>query len=227
MTEALKEQAAERALDLVADGMVLGLGTGSTARYVVLGLARRVREGLLRGVISVPTSEATAALAREHGLTLAALDHRPTLDLAIDGADEIDPRLNLIKGLGGALLREKVVESAAQRFVVVADSRKLVRRLGEQSPVPVEVIPFALVPVERRLAGLGTTPVLRRTADHVPFQTDQGNYILDCRCGPIDDPAALGAAIRSIPGVVEHGLFLSMATAAFVAAPEGVRVIQR
>lgn len=227
MTEALKEQAAERALDLVADGMVLGLGTGSTARYVVLGLARRVREGRLRGVVGVPTSEATAALAHEHGLALATLEQQPALDLAIDGADEIDPQLNLIKGLGGALLREKVVETAARRFAVVADASKLVTRLGERAPVPVEVIPFALAPVRRQLTALGAAPTLRQTADGRPFQTDQGNLILDCRFGPIGDPASLGAAIRGVPGVVEHGLFLGMATSAFVAAPEGVRVLQR
>ncbi|GAB4215015.1 MAG: ribose-5-phosphate isomerase RpiA [Roseiflexaceae bacterium] len=226
MTEALKEQAAERALDLVADGMVLGLGTGSTARYVVLGLGRRLREGRLRDIVGVPTSEATAALAREQGVPLATLEQQPALDLAIDGADEIDPQLHLIKGLGGALLREKVVASVARRFVVVADRSKLVAHLGERAPLPVEVVAFALAPVQRRLTELGAMPVLRRAADGSPYHTDQGNPILDCRFARIDDPAALDRAVRAIPGVVEHGLFLGLASSAFVAGDHGVELLE-
>ncbi|HEU4326896.1 MAG TPA: ribose-5-phosphate isomerase RpiA [Roseiflexaceae bacterium] len=226
MTEALKEQAAERALDLVADGMVLGLGTGSTARYVVLGLGRRLREGRLRDIVGVPTSEATAALAREQGVPLATLEQQPALDLAIDGADEIDPQLNLIKGLGGALLREKVVVASSRRFAVVADRSKLVTRLGERAPVPVEVVAFALAPVRRRLVDLGATPALRRAPDGSTYQTDQGNPILDCRFDRIDDPAALDQALHAIPGVVEHGLFLGVASAAFVAGDGGIEVLE-
>ncbi len=226
MTEALKEQAAERALDLVADGMILGLGTGSTARYVVLGLGRRLREGRLRDIIGVPTSEATAALAHEQGVPLTTLERQPALDLALDGADEIDPQLNLIKGLGGALLREKVVVCSSRRFAVVADRSKLVTRLGERAPVPIEVVAFALAPVRRRLEDLGAVPALRRAADGSPVQTDQGNPLLDCRFERIDDPAALDRAIRAIPGVVEHGLFLGVASAAFVAGDHGVEVLE-
>lgn len=225
MTEALKEQAAERALDLVADGMVLGLGTGSTARYVVLGLGRRLREGQLRTIVGVPTSEATAALARQQGVPLATLDQQPALDLAIDGADEIDPQLNLIKGLGGALLREKVVVSSARRFAVVADRSKLVDCLGQRAPLPVEVVAFALAPVRRRLVDLGAEPVLRHTADGSVVHTDQGHPILDCRFARIDDPVALDRAVRAIPGVVEHGLFLGLASVAFVAGDHGVEVL--
>lgn len=224
--EQYKQQAAEHALAEVRSGMHVGLGTGSTARYVLEGLAARLRDGRLQHVVGVPTSEATAAKARELGIPLTSLDAQPTLDLAIDGADEIDPRLNLIKGLGGALLREKIIAWASQRFIVVADSSKLVAVLGEHAPLPVEVLMFGLRPVERQLRALGCEPALRRLSDSTPFQTDQGNVILDCRFPTIAEPGTIGAAIHAIPGVVEHGLFIGMAAAAYVAGPQGVTEIR-
>jgi ribose 5-phosphate isomerase A len=224
--DALKRQAAVRAVDFVQSGMALGLGSGSTLRFVLLELGARLADGRLRDVVGVPTSEATAALARELRIPLATLEERPALDLNLDGADEIDPRLNLIKGLGGALLREKVVASAARQFVVVADGSKLVERLGSRAPLPVEVIPFAQAPVSRKLEALGASPKLRKLATGAPLITDEGNVILDCATGPIDDPAALDVALRRIPGVVEHGLFLQMASQAVVAEAGGVRVVR-
>ncbi|KAB8141430.1 ribose-5-phosphate isomerase RpiA [Chloroflexia bacterium SDU3-3] len=225
--EPFKQQAAERALDGVESGMRLGLGTGSTARYVVEGLAARLRDGRLRDIVGVPTSEATAKLAGSLGIPLATLDQQHELDLVIDGADEIDPQLNLIKGLGGALLREKIVASVGQRFCIVADTSKVVGRLGEHTPVPVEVISFGMRPVEQRLRALGCAPVLRRNASGLPFITDEGNSILDCRFEQIDDPERLDADIHAIPGVVEHGLFIGMASVAFAAGLDGVTRLQR
>jgi ribose 5-phosphate isomerase A len=178
-------------------------------------------------VVGVPTSEMTRALAERLGVPLTTLDETPELDVALDGADEIAPGLQLVKGLGGALLREKIVAAAARRFVVVADASKRVERLGERAPVPVEVIAFALEPCRRRLAALGCEPALRASPDGSPFTTDEGNRILDCRFGPIDAPEPLAAAIRAIPGVVEHGLFLGFAEAAYVAEPGHVEVLSR
>ena len=223
-----KRAAAERAVaDEVRSGMAVGLGTGSTASPAVEAIGRLLAEGALRDVRGVPTSEATAALARRVGVPLTTLDETPELDVALDGADEIAPGLQLVKGLGGALLREKIVAAAARRFVVVADASKRVERLGERAPVPVEVIAFALEPCRRRLAALGCEPELRTGADGAPFTTDEGNRILDCRFGPIDAPEPLAAAIRAIPGVVEHGLFLGFAAAAYVAGPGHVEVLSR
>ncbi len=225
--EELKRQAAEAALDRVRSGMVLGLGTGSTAKHVLYGLAERLRDGRLREIVGVPTSEATAALGRQLGIAIVTLDERPQLDLAIDGADEIDPQLNLIKGLGGAMLREKIVESSAAEFVVIADESKLVAQLGTRAPLPVEVIEFGIALATRRLADLGATPALRRRADGAPVRTDEGNLILDCAFAGIADARALNTAARAIPGVVEHGLFIDLATAAIIAGPGGIATIVR
>ena len=220
-----KQQAAEHVLDYVQSGMALGLGTGSTAKHVLRGLAARLSDGRLRDIVGVPTSEEIATLARELGIPLVTLAERPRLDLALDGADEIDPALNAIKGLGGALLREKIVAASADRFILVGDETKLVPRLGTRSPLPVEVIRFGLPLCERRLAALGCVPTLRRAAGGDPFRTDEGNLILDCRFETIDDAPALAAAISAIPGVVEHGLFLGMAERAVVGGAGGVRTI--
>jgi ribose 5-phosphate isomerase A len=224
-TEQHKRAAAERALDEVQSGMALGLGSGSTAAEMVRGLAARLADERLARIVGVPTSERTAQLARELGVPLTTLAEHPQLDLAIDGADEIDPALRLIKGLGGALLREKIVVASAARFVVIADESKLVTRLGERAPLPVEVLHFAQPLCERRLAALGATPALRHTSDGAPFRTDEGNVILDCRFDSIDDPATLAAQIAAIPGVVGHGLFVGMAEMAIVAGTAGVRVL--
>ena len=222
-----KQQAAEHALTYIQSGMALGLGTGSTAKHVLRGLAARLRDGRLHDIVGVPTSEGIAALARELGIPLVTLAERPRLDLAIDGADEIDPHLNAIKGLGGALLREKIVAASAERFAIVGDETKLVPRLGTHASLPVEVISFGLPLCERRLAALGCVLALRRAAGGDPFCTDEGNVILDCRFDAIDDAPALAAAIAAIPGVVGHGLFLGMAAFALVAGAGGVRTIMR
>ncbi|UCC86662.1 MAG: ribose 5-phosphate isomerase A [Anaerolineales bacterium] len=222
----LKRMAAERAVDLVQNGMILGLGHGSTAKYAVDIIGERVKSGVLQRIVGVPTSEHTAAQARALGIPLATLAEHPVLDLAIDGADEVDPDLNLIKGLGGALLREKIVESAAQRFVVVVDESKLVRRLGTRGPLPVEVTQFAWEAHAGWLKSLGCRAELRRAADGVPFVTDNNNYIIHCAFPEgISDPVALARALIQRPGILEHGLFLGMATEVVVAGADGVRVI--
>ncbi len=222
---ALKREAAEAAIDAeVRSGMTLGLGTGSTAAYLLDGLGERLADRALDGIVGVPTSEATAARCRELGIPLATLEQRPRLDLAIDGADEISPTLDLIKGLGGAHLREKVVAASAVRFVIVADDSKLVARLGERAPLPVEVIPFAYPLCERLLTAAGWAPQLRGGARQ-PFVTDEGNHIADCRRDHWSDLVRLAAELDAMPGVVAHGLFLGMAAAAYVATPDGVRVV--
>ena len=216
-----KRRAAERSLDFVENGMTLGLGTGSTAAHMVVLLGARVRDGL--DVRGVPTSEATRRLAEEHGVPLTDLATVSCLDLTIDGADEFDPDLNLIKGGGGALLREKIVASLSDRMIVIADPTKQVERLGAFA-LPVEVVPFAAAALKPRLERFGCTATLR-SRDGAPFVTDEGNHILDCAFGTITDPPALAAEIGAIPGVVEHGLFIGMAERAIVGGPDGVEEI--
>lgn len=218
-----KQQSAERALHYIESGMRLGLGTGSTANFLLYGLAERLRDGRLHDIAGVPTSEATATLARSLGIPLLSLAEAPQLDIAVDGADEIDPALNLIKGLGAALLREKIVAASATRFFVIGSATKRVAILGERTPLPVEVIAFAIPLCERRLAELGGQPTLRRAADGSPLRTDEGHVILDCRFPLITEPTVLNTAIRAIPGVVEHGLFVGMVERAIVAGPDGVQ----
>jgi ribose 5-phosphate isomerase A len=225
--EGFKRQAAEHALRYIQSGMTLGLGTGSTATHMLRVLAEALRDGRLRDIVGVPTSDAIGALATQLGVPISTLDERPRLDLALDGADEIDPSLNLIKGLGGALLREKIVEASADRFIVLADETKLVGQLGTRAPLPVEVVRFGLPLAMRRLADLGGAPVLRRAADGSAFRTDEGNVILDCRFPGIADSAALNAAINAIPSVVEHGLFVGMASVALVGGAAGVATMVR
>jgi ribose 5-phosphate isomerase A len=206
-----KRLAGIEAAALVRSGFVVGLGTGSTAAFAIAELGRRVREEGL-SIRGIPTSFSAAILARDSGIPLAALDDVASIDLAIDGADEIDPGKNLIKGGGAAHTREKVIASAAARFVVVADESKLVARLGEKAPVPVEVIPMAFSPVLRRLRSLGAVPEIRMGhRKDGPVITDQGNFIIDARFARIDDPAALERAINEIPGVLDNGLFIGMA----------------
>jgi len=206
--------------------MRLGLGSGSTAARMLDALGERLASGALADVAGVPTSAATAARCGELGIPLLTLDQVGELDLVIDGADEIDPRLDLIKGLGGAHLREKVVAAATREMVVVADETKIVGRLGERAPLPVEVITFALPVAERLLRGLGWEPELR-VDDGRPFVTDEGNRILHCRREEWVDTEALAADISQVPGVVAHGFFLGFASAAVVATREGVQELRR
>ena len=218
-----KRLVARRAVEFVKDGMVVGLGTGTTATLFIRELAARCRGLKIRCVAS---SDASHELAESLGMSVATLAELPELDVYIDGADEVArvPGLGfgLIKGGGGALLREKIVASAAKSFIVVADSTKLVEVLGK-FPLPVEVVKMALPVVQPRLAALGLNPKLRQAKSGAgPYLTDEGNYILDCACGRIDDPQKTAAAIRAIVGVVEHGLFLGMATLALVAGENGV-----
>ena len=220
----LKRAAALRAIEEVEDGMVVGLGTGSTAAFVVEGLARRVAAGLR--VVGIPTSERTAAHARRLGIPIATFAEHQRLDLTIDGADEVQlGSLDVIKGLGGALLREKIVAAASDRLAIVVDQEKLVERLGEHTPVPVEVTQFGWQVTAIALARLGCTPERRYGAGEQPFVTDGGNFILDCRFGPISDPARVENELARIVGVVESGLFVARSALVFVAAPTGVEVL--
>jgi ribose 5-phosphate isomerase A len=203
-----KRAAAVRAVDLVRPGMVLGLGTGSTAALAVEEIGRRLADGRLRDLVGVPTSEATERQARALGIPLSTLEQHPALDLTIDGADEVDPARRLIKGGGGALLREKIVATASRRLAIVVDRSKLVERLGATFPLPVEVTPFGWTTHVAPIRAMGGEPVLR-TRDGAPYRTDGGNYILDVRfAGGIDDPERVGAELKARVGVVETGLFL-------------------
>lgn len=225
---ALKIEAARAALGYVEDGMRLGIGTGSTSEELVRLLAERVKAGLR--IIGVPTSERTRLLCESLGMRLSTLDETPELDLTIDGADEIDPRLDLIKGGGGALLREKIVAAASSRMIVIADESKFVPVLG-RFPLPIEVNPFGLrateIAVRRAASGLGLEgPATLRMTDGKPFVTDGGHFILDASFGRIPDTIALSEALHAIPGVVEHGLFLGLAKRAIVAGAGGIRTVE-
>jgi len=212
--------AAQRAVAFVQDGMAVGLGTGTTATLFIRELGKRVAAEKLR-IRCIATSDASDKLARSLGIPITTFAETPVLDLNVDGADEVGPSLALIKGGGGAHLREKIVASCATEFVVVADSTKLVPFLG-RFPLPVEVFLFALPLVTRRLDALGLNPVLRHHPDGSLYLTDEHNVILDCHCGTIPEPARTAAEIRAIIGVVEHGLFLNMATVALIAGEDGV-----
>ena len=212
--------AAQRAVQFVQDGMAVGLGTGTTATLFIQELGKRVAAEQLR-IRCIATSDASDRLARSLGIPMTSFHETPVLDLNVDGADEVGPRLALIKGGGGAQLREKIVASAARVFLVVADQSKLVPELGK-FPLPVEVIQLALPLVERRLDALHLHPVLRRQPDGAVYRTDEHNVILDCHCGLISDPDRTAAEVRAIVGVVEHGLFLHMATLALIAGDNGV-----
>jgi ribose 5-phosphate isomerase A len=224
-----KRAAAERALTFVEPGMRLGLGTGSTAAQFVELLGAQVREGLQ--VVAVPTSEATRAQAAALGITLSTLDETPFLDLTVDGTDEFDSELRLIKGGGGALLREKIVATASDQMIVIADHTKKVKQLGA-FPLPVEVVRFGLLATRNMVdamsaeAGCEGEIKVRLDSNGAPFVTDGGNLILDCAFGRIEDPESLDAALKLVPGVVESGLFLGIADAAVVAGPDGVVVLE-
>jgi ribose 5-phosphate isomerase A len=223
MAHAIEKEAAGRAAaKLVLDGQVVGLGTGSTAYFAVVALGERVKAGLK--IAGVPTSNATADLARRVGVPLTTFEEHPVIDITIDGADEFDPHLNLIKGGGGALLREKVVAAASKQMIVVSDSSKAVPVLGK-FPLPVEIIAFAKPVVEKKIASLGATVKLRLKPDGSAYITDNGNQILDCNFGQITDPPALARILSSIPGIVEHGLFIGLAAMALVGRDTEVQKI--
>jgi ribose 5-phosphate isomerase A len=226
----LKRQAAARALTEVRDGMKLGLGTGSTAKHFVELLGERVRAGLT--VTGVPTSEATRADALRCGIALTTLDAIDRLDLTIDGADEVDVALNLIKGGGGALLREKIVAAASDRMIVIADESKWVEALG-RFPLPLEVIPFGLAATQRAMAdafaesGVSGQMVVRKAKEGHVFVTDGGHWIVDAHLGRIEDAPRLAGLLNAIPGVVEHGLFIGLARTVVLAGAQGIRVVER
>jgi ribose 5-phosphate isomerase A len=226
----LKRQAASRALEFVQSGMRLGLGTGSTAKHFVELLGARVQNGL--DVVGVPTSEATRTDALRCGIALTTLDEVDRLDLTVDGADEVDPHLNLIKGGGGALLQEKIVAAASDRMIVIADDSKWVEALG-RFPLPIEVIPFGLGATQRAIGkafadcGVSGQLALRKGRDGHVFVTDGGHWIVDAHLGRIADAPRLAQSLASIPGVVEHGLFIGLASMAMLAGPQGIRIVER
>lgn len=228
--EKSKRAAGRRAVDFVSDGMRLGLGTGSTVAHFLTALGERVREGL--NVVGVPTSERTLKAARDLGIPVSTLDETPELDLVVDGADEFDDQLRLIKGGGGALLREKIVASASRRMIVIADGSKKVAKLG-RFPLPVEISPFGVETIKRNVAeaagraGCAGLLTVRPGADGHPFVTDGGHYILDCAFGAIDDPERLAAELSAVPGVLGHGLFIGMADLVILAAGEIVEEISK
>jgi ribose 5-phosphate isomerase A len=223
----LRQQAASHALTYVRNGMLLGLGTGSTTAHFIDMLGEQLQKGELRDINGVPTSEKTAARARALGIPLTTLTEHPYLDLAVDGADEVDPDLNLIKGLGRALLREKIVEIHTDRLMIIVDESKLVPRLGSRGPLPVEIVPFSAAAHVRWLNTLGCRAELWREADCAPIVTDNGNYLARCWFPDgIADPYALARVLADRPGIVEHGLFLNMASAVIAASPQGTHVLE-
>lgn len=225
--ETLKAMAAAAAVELVQPGMVIGLGFGSTAAYATRLIGERLASGALRDIAGVPCAEGTATLAREVGIPLTTLDEVSEVDLTIDGADEVDPQMALIKGGGGALLREKMVAQASRRVAIIVDESKLSPALGTRFALPVEVVDFGQRATARWLESHGGKARLRLRSDGQPFRTDQGNLILDWACGPIADPAALAARLAARAGIVEHGLFVGLATDLFVASAAGVRHLTR
>lgn len=225
-TTELKRQAGERAVDFVASGMVVGLGHGSTAIFALRRIGRLLRAGDLRDVLGIPTSTQVEQNARELGIPLTTLEEHPRIDLTIDGADEVDEGLNLIKGGGGALLHEKIVAQASHREVIVVDETKLSPTLGIQWPVPVEVTPFGWRCQELFLQSLGARVTLRHAKDGARFTTDQGNFILDCDFGALSNPSELAARLNERAGIMEHGLFLGLASDVVVGTPEGVRHLE-
>ncbi len=219
----LKRKAAYDAVQLVESGMIVGLGTGSTTAFAVKRIGERLKSGDLKNIIGIPTSTRTEKLARDLDIPLATLDDQPEIHLTIDGADEVDPDLNLIKGGGGALLREKVVAQASRQNIIIVDESKLSPCLGTRWALPVEVIPFAAKTEENFLKSLGASVTLRRDADGQPYKTDQNNFILDADFGEMSNPGALATRLSERAGIAEHGLFLGLASEVIVAAEGDIR----
>ena len=219
-----KQAAAIEAVKLVMDGQIVGLGSGSTAELFIKELGKRIQtEGL--DVIGIPTSERSRAIGGEAGISISSLEEHDRIDITVDGADEVDPNLDLIKGLGGALLREKIIAAATQKEVIVIDETKLVHQLGMKSPLPVEIVQFSHGHLSRELSKLGCTPTLRQKGPE-PYVTDNGNYILDCSFKGIENPKRLDGILHSVPGVVETGLFLEMADIVIIGSSTGVRTMK-
>jgi ribose 5-phosphate isomerase A len=223
----LKRQGAHRAVEFIESHMVVGLGVGSTAIWAVRRIAELLQAGELRDIVGVPCALQVEEEARQLGIPLTTLSAHPRIDITIDGADEVDPQMDLIKGGGGALLREKIVAQASQREVIVVDESKLVPVLGTHWPLPIEVVPFGWAATAAYVASLGGEVKRREGESGEPYGTDQGNYILDARFGPIERPAELAARLKEWAGIVEHGLFLGLATDLIVAGAGGMRHIQR
>lgn len=223
----LKQQAAERAVEFIESGMVVGLGHGSTAIWATRRLAHLLNNSQLKDIVGIPCSAQVEAEARQLGIPLTTLEDHPVIDITIDGADEVDPQLNLIKGGGGALLREKIVAQASKREIIIVDGSKLVSTLGTKWAVPVEVIPFGNGSQLKYLEALGATTKLRQNPDGTPFHTDQNNLIFDCNFGLINDPATLGDKIKQRSGIVEHGLFIRLASDVIIADASGTHILQR
>lgn len=222
-----KERAGLAALDYIKDGMLVGLGTGSTAKLFIDALGAALREGRLKNIQGIPTSIRSQEQAQKLGIPLTSFAQSPTLDVTVDGADEVGPGLNLIKGLGGALLREKLVAQNSRKLVIVADDTKKVNVLGTHSPLPVEVTQFSHQASQRFLLAQGCSPTLRTGPDGSPYVTDNGNYIYDCKFARIDDPRALEEKLAHRAGIVETGLFIDMADVVLLSSADGVLTLKR
>ncbi|MEQ9618146.1 MAG: ribose-5-phosphate isomerase RpiA [Deltaproteobacteria bacterium] len=227
LQDRLKKEAGISAVDFVESGMVLGLGTGSTTKFALEEIGRRISDGRLKNIVGIPSSIETEKRAREYGIPVTTFDERQELDLTLDGADEVDPQLNLIKGGGGALLREKVLAQSSRRNIMIVDESKLSPRLGTHWPVPVEVIPFAWKPVASFLKSLGAEPQLRMEDKGAPYTTDQNNYIIDAHFGPISNLDDLTLKLGQKAGIVEYGIFIGTASEVIVATPHGIRYQKR
>jgi len=225
--DALRKMAAEEAVKYVKNGMVIGLGTGRTASYALKFISDLLHSGRLKDIIGIPSSIKTAKKAHDLGIPLTNLDDHPIIDLTIDGADEIDPQLNLIKGGGGALLREKILAQASKKLVIIADEEKYVPKLGTKWAVPVEVIPFAWKTEMIFLETLGATVKIRLCDDGSIYKTDQDNYILDCRFGPLENPYKIAEKLNSRAGIMEHGLFLDITSEAIIAGQDGIKHLKQ
>ncbi|MEJ2729060.1 MAG: ribose-5-phosphate isomerase RpiA [Deltaproteobacteria bacterium] len=223
----LKKKAAHRAVEFVESGMVVGLGTGSTTAFAVIRIGENLKSGALKNIVGIPTSIRSETLATERGIPLCGLEDQPVIDVTIDGADEVDPDLNLIKGGGGALLREKVVAQASRRNIIIVDETKLSPCLGTRWALPVEVIPFSAKSAENFLKSQGAVVTLRLDDKGRPYKTDQNNFILDANFGEIADPKDLAARLNERAGIVEHGLFLGLASDVIVAAEDDIRHLKR
>lgn len=219
----LKNMAAQEAVKLVENGMVIGLGTGSTTQFALEEIGKLIRDGRLRNIVGVPSSIHSAQVAQSLNIPLTTLEQHPRIDLTIDGADEVDPRMNLIKGGGGALLREKILAQASQREIIIVDEGKLSPKLGTRFYLPVEVLPFAWKTEALFLESLGAKVTMREDKQGSFFKTDQENFILDCHFGPIDNPDELAGRLNERAGIMEHGLFLGLATEVIVAGEDGIR----